>query len=158
MKTFSEFTNISLLREILKNNTDKTVDYDTVQYDGNKLKFKTHSQFDGGIQHEYIVLTLVLCMLVTLIPIWFIILTPTLSGVIIWGIMDIILVYFTSTGLMEHKPPFAILCVFLSLSLFLLCFFNVLGHELNSSDPLKGALRLKEFYENTPEWVYKFKI
>lgn len=158
MKTFSEFTNISLLREILRNNTDKTVDYDTVQYDGNKLRFKTCSQFDGGIQHEYIVITLVLTMLVTVIPILFIILTPTLTGVIIWGIVDFMLVYFTSTVLMEHKPPFAILCVFLNMSLFLLCFFNVLGHELNSSYPLKGALRLKEFYEIIPKWVYKFKF
>lgn len=158
MKTFSEFTNISLLREILRNNTDKKVDYDSIQYDGNKLRFKTRSQFDGGIQHEYIVITLVLTMLVTVIPILFIILTPTLTGVIIWGIVDFMLVYFTSTGLMEHKPPFAILCVFLSLSLFLLCFFNVLGHELNSSVPLKGALRLKEFYEIIPKWVYKFKF
>ena len=37
MKTFSEFTNTSLLREILRNNTDKTVDYDSIQYNGNKL-------------------------------------------------------------------------------------------------------------------------
>jgi uncharacterized membrane protein len=158
MKTFSEVTNISLLHEILKNNTDKKVDYDTVQYDGNKLRFKTRSQFDGGIQHEYIVITLVLTILVTLIPIMFITLSPTLNGVIIWGIIDILFIYFSSTVLMEHKPPFAILCVFLSISLFLLCFFNVLGHELNSSDPLKGALRLKEFYEIIPKWVYKFKF
>lgn len=158
MKTFSEFTNISLLREILKNNTDKKVDYDTVQYDGYKLRFKTYNQFDGGIQHGYIAITLVLCMLVSLIPIFFLFLVPTLNGVIILGIIDILLVYFTSTKLMEHKPPFAILCVFLSLSLILLCFFNFLGHELNYSDPLKGALKLKEFYENTPKWVYKFKF
>jgi hypothetical protein len=158
MKTFSEVTNISLLHEILKNNTDKKVDYDSIQYDGNKLRFKTYSQFDGGIKHEYIVITLVLCMLVTCLPIMFISLAPTLNGVIILGIIDVLLIYFTSTALMEHKPPFAILCVILSMSLFLLCFFNRLGHELNSSDPLKGALKLKEFYEIIPKWVYKFKF
>lgn len=156
MKTFSEFTNISLLREILKNSTDKTVDYDTVQYDGNKLRFKTRSQFDGGIQHEYIVISLVLNILYLFIPTLSICLCPTLIGLIIWSIVAIVGVYLTNTLLLEHKPPFAILCTFLSLVSIFWVFTVRIEFMLENGQPCNLPLKLKEFFETLPLWIYKF--
>lgn len=156
MKTFSEFTNISLLHEILKNNTDKKVDYDTVQYDGNKIKFKTRSQFDGGIEHEYIVISLVLNILYLFIPTLSICLCPTLIGLIIWSIVAIFGVYLTNTLLLEHKPPFAILCTFLSLVSIFWIFTVRIEFMLENGQPCNLPLKLKEFFETIPLWIYKF--
>lgn len=158
MKTFSEFTNISLLREILKNNTDKKVDYDSIQYDGNKLKFKTRSHFDGGIKYDYLLSDLLLTCLLSLIPIPFISLCPTITGLIIWGTITGCAVYFTNTRLFEHKPPFAILCTVISLLILLWLFTIKVSFVLEYDKPLESVLKLKEFYEAIPLWVYKFKF
>ena len=158
MKTFSEFTNISLLREILKNNTDKKVDYDTIQYDGNKLKFKTRSHFDGGINYDYLLPSLLITCLLLLIPILFIGLCPTITSLIIWGTITICAVYFTNTYFLEHKPPFAILCTVISLLILLWLFIIKISFALEYDKPLESVLKLKEFYEAIPLWVYKFKF
>ena len=156
MKTFSDITNISLLREIIKNNTDKKVDYNSIQYDGNKLKFKTRSQFDGGIENDYIVISFLLTILLLLIPIMSLCLCPSLIGLIIWSIITIFFVYFMNTVLTEHKPPFAILCTVISLLILFWVFTIRVNFALECDNPLESVLKLKEFYEKIPEWVYKF--
>lgn len=158
MKTFSEFTNISLLHEIIKNNTDKKVDYDSIQYDGNKLKFKTRSHFDGEIIYHYLLPSLLLTCLLSLIPILFIALFPTITGLIIWGTISACAVYFTNTRLMEQKPPFAILCTVISLLILLWLFTIKVSFVLEYDKPLESVLQLKEFYEAIPLWMYKFKF
>ena len=156
MKTHSKIYHITLLRNILNNNTKKYVDYDSVTFDGEKVRFKTYSKFDCGISKDYLVVGILLTILIALLPMLGIMVCPNLTALFIWSLIDIFGIYLTNTLLLGHKPEFAILCTFLSLACIFWLFTGRIEFMLENGQPCNIPLKLREFFETIPSWIYKF--
>lgn len=154
MKTFSECDNISLLRRIVKNNTNKRVDLDTVQYNTNKIRFKTGERFHGISSNwdgcGWIILPcfsiFFLCML---LPVFIIAFSQTPIALLFGIVVDCVITYIVFRTIMNCENVFSILITFISAVVL------VWMHLFIAT--CCGVSELNEFY-NIPEWLYKFKF
>lgn len=156
MKNYKTIHNHFNLNKILSKYSKTYIDNDTVRYDGKKLRYKTGYEFDSVISKDYLVVGILLTSLITLLPMLGIMVCPTLTALFIWGIIDIFGIYLTNTLLLGHKPEFALLCTFLSLACIFWVFTGRIEFMLENGQPCNLPLKLREFFETLPSWIYKF--